>query len=92
MGKPEAQVLSAKAIEAFEPDPAGAYRVRDLRCKGLALRVAANGGKTWDLGFRIKGEGVRRSSLGRCEDDVGLEAARRRANELNLRGASEAAT
>src|ERR1700722_15296548 len=81
MGKPEAQVLTAKAIEAFEPDPVGAYRVRDLRCKGLALRVATDGGKTWDLGFRIKGAGVRRLSLGRYED-VGLEAARNRANEL----------
>ena len=38
--KLEAQVLTAKAIEAFEPDRVGAYRVRDLRCKGLALRVA----------------------------------------------------
>ena len=58
-----------------------AYRVPDLRCKGLALRVATDGGKTWDLRYRIKGEGVRRPSLGRYED-VGLEAARRRANEL----------
>jgi integrase len=81
MGKPEAQVLTAKAIEAFELDPAGAYRVRDLRCKGLALRVAADGGKTWDLGFRVKGAGVRRLSLGRYAD-VGLEAARKRANKI----------
>jgi integrase len=81
MGKPEAQVLTAKAIEAFEPDPVGAYRVRDLRCKGLALRVATDGGKTWDLGFRVKGAGVRRLSLGRYAD-VGLEAARKRANKI----------
>ena len=77
-----AQALTAKTIEALKPDPnGGAYRVPDLRCKGLGLRVAADGGKTWDLAYRIKGKGVRRPSLGRFED-VGLEAARRRANEL----------
>ena len=76
----QAQVLTAKAVEAMKPAAGGAYLVTDLRCKGLALRVAASG-KTWNLSFRIKGAGVRRLSLGRCED-VGLEAARRRANEI----------
>src|ERR1700722_17437908 len=75
------QALTAKAIEAMKPDPKSAYRAPDLRAKGLALRVAANGGKTWDLAYRIKGKGVRRPSLGRYED-VALEAARQRANEL----------
>ena len=45
--------------------------------------MAIDGGKTWNLSFRIKGAGVRRLSLGRYED-VGLEAARRRANEITL--------
>ena len=76
----KAQTLTAKAIEAMKPDTA-AYRAPDLRCKGLALRVAADGGKTWELGFRIKHAGVRRLSLGRYED-IGLEQARRRANEI----------
>jgi Arm DNA-binding domain len=57
----------------MKPDPAGAYRVPDLRSQGLALRV--------DLAYRIKGKGFRRLSLGRCED-IGLEQARSRANEL----------
>jgi hypothetical protein len=43
----EAQLLTVKSIEALEPDPSGAYRVPDTRAKGLALRVAADGGKTW---------------------------------------------
>ena len=43
--------------------------------------MARDGGKTWDLAFRIKGGGVKRLSLGRF-DDVGLEAARERANTL----------
>src|SRR3984885_5416029 len=78
--KQEPQVLTAKAIEAMKPE-ATAYRVSALRCKGLALRVAPDGDKPWDLGFRIKGAGVRRLSLGRYED-VGLEAARERANDI----------
>jgi integrase len=73
--------LTAKAIEAMKPDSGVAYRTPDMRCKGLALRVAADGGKTWDLAYRIKGRGVRRLSLGRYED-VGLEAARQRSNAL----------
>jgi integrase len=74
------RLLTAVGIAAMKPDPNGAYRVPDLRCQGLAVRIAASG-KTWDLSFRIKGAGVRRISLGRYED-VGLEAARRRANEI----------
>jgi hypothetical protein len=76
----KAQTLTAKAIEAIKPDTA-AYRAPDLRAKGLALRVATNGGKTWDLGFRVKGAGVKRLSLGRYQD-VGLEQARKRANKI----------
>jgi hypothetical protein len=58
------------------------YRVPDQRCKGLAVRVAPSGVKTWDLAYRIRGTGkMRRLSLGRTTD-VGLEQARERANEL----------
>src|SRR3984957_18830793 len=58
------------------------YRVPDQRCKGLAVRVAPSGVKTWDLAFRVRGTGkTRRLSLGRTTD-IGLEQARERANEL----------
>jgi integrase len=80
----KAQALTAKAIEAMKPED-DAYRVPDSRCTGLALRVAPDGGKTWGVSYRIKGEGVRRRSLGRFED-VGLVAARRRANDLTSDG------
>jgi len=76
-----AKALTAKTIEALRPDQAGPYRVPDARCNGLAMRVAPGGGKTWDLAFRIKGGAVRRLSLGKFQD-VGLEAARDRANAL----------
>jgi integrase len=77
----KAQPLTAKIIEALNPDPAAPYRVPDTRTRGLAVRIGTDGGRTWDLVFRIKGAGVRRASLGRL-GDVGLEAARNRANEI----------
>jgi Arm DNA-binding domain len=76
----KARALTAKAIEAIKPAD-DAYRVPDSRCTGLSIRVASDGGKTWGVAYRIKGKGVRRSSLGRY-GDVGLKAARKRANDL----------
>jgi hypothetical protein len=71
----------ASSIEALRPVEAP-YRVPDQRCKGLAVRVAPSGVKTWDLAYRIRGTGkMRRLSLGRTTD-VSLEQARDRANEL----------
>jgi integrase len=76
-----AQLLTHRAIEALRPAEAP-YRVTDQRCKGLAVRVAPSGVKTWDLAYRIRGTAkTRRLSLGRTTD-VSLEQARERANEL----------
>jgi integrase len=76
-----AQLLTHRSIEAMRPGEAP-YRVPDQRCKGLAVRVAPSGMKTWDLAYRIRGtKKMRRLSLGRIAD-VGLEQARERANEL----------
>ncbi len=72
--------LTHRAIEAMkaEDEP---YRVPDVRCKGLAIRVAVSGFKTFDLAYRIKGGRSVRTSLGNVFD-VGLDHARDRANEL----------
>ena len=76
-----AQLLTHRTIETLRPAEAP-YRVPDQRCKGLAVRVAPSGVKTWDLAFSVRGTGkMRRLSLGRATD-VGLEQARERANEL----------
>ena len=76
-----AQLLTHRSIEALRPAEAP-YRVSDQRCKGLAVRVAPSGIKTWDLAYRIRGTGkMRRLSLGRTTD-VSLEQARERANAL----------
>ena len=76
-----AQLLTHRTIEALRAAEAP-YRVPDQRCKGLAVRVAPSGVKTWDLAYRIRGTAkMRRLSLGRTTD-VSLEQARERANEL----------
>jgi integrase len=76
-----AQLLTHRSIEALRPAEAP-YRVPDQRCKGLAVRVAPSGVKTWDLSYRIRGTAqTRRLSLGRITD-VSLAQARERANEL----------
>jgi integrase len=76
-----AQLLTHRTIEALRPGEAP-YRVTDQRCKGLAVRVAPSGVRTWDLAYRIRGTAkTRRLSLGRTTD-VSLEQARERANEL----------
>jgi integrase len=76
-----AQALTHRSIETLRPAEAP-YRVPDQRCKGLAVRVAPSGLKTWDLAYRIRGTPkMRRLSLGRTAD-VSLEQARERANEL----------
>ena len=76
-----AQLLTHRTIETLRPAEAP-YRVTDQRCKGLAVRVAPSGVKTWDMAYRIRGTGkMRRLSLGRTTD-VSLEQARERANEL----------
>jgi integrase len=76
-----AQLLTHRSIEALRPAEAP-YQVTDYRCKGLAVRVAPSGVKTWDLAYRIRGTGkMRRLSLGRTTD-VSLEQAGERANAL----------
>lgn len=74
-------VLTHRGIEAMKPS-ADAYRVPDIRCPGLAIRVAPSGVKTWDMAFRIRGaSGVKRKALG-AFPAVGLDDARDRASAL----------
>lgn len=73
--------LTHRSVETLKPE-ADAYRVPDLRCRGLGVRIAPGGGRTWDLAFRIRGTGkVRRHSLGPFPA-VSLDAARERAGNI----------
>jgi hypothetical protein len=71
--------MRARAEERIDriAGPVDAYRVPDARCRGLSIRVAPDGGKTWPTTYRIKGGDVTGHSLGHYKD-IGLEAARRR--------------
>lgn len=76
-----AKALTPASVEKLKEEGA-AYRVPDTRAQGLAIRVAANGTKTWDLAFRITGTGkMRRLSLGKFPA-ISIDDARRRAREL----------
>jgi hypothetical protein len=73
--------LTHRGVEALRPE-AAAYRMPDLRCPGLAIRVAPSGLKTWDVAFRIRGTGgFRRLSLGPFPA-ITLDAARERTTVL----------
>jgi integrase len=73
--------LNATRVKSLKPE-AEPYRVPDQLCRGLAIRVAVSGAKTWDCAYRVaKGGPQRRLSLGKFED-VTLEQARARALEL----------
>jgi integrase len=73
--------LNATRVKNLKPE-GEPYRIADQLCRGLAIRVATSGQKTWDCAFRVaKGGPQRRLSLGNA-DDVTLEQARARAFEL----------
>ena len=73
--------LNATVIKNLKPE-SEPYRVPDQLCRGLAIRVAVSGAKTWDCAYRVaKGGPQRRLSLGNFKD-VPLEQARTRANAL----------
>lgn len=74
-------VLTHRSVEAFKP-ATEAYRVADLRCPGLAIRVAPSGLKTWDFVCRVRGTStVKRKALG-AFPAVGLDEARRRGGAI----------
>jgi integrase len=73
--------LTHRGVEALRGAET-AYRIPDLRCPGLAVRVAPSGLKTWDVAYRIRGAGSgRRLSLGPFPATT-LETARDRTQAL----------
>ncbi len=74
-------VLTHRGVEALKCAETP-YRIPDLRCPGLAIRVAPSGLKTWDVAYRIRGAGGgRRLSLGPFPA-TSLDGARDRTNAL----------
>ncbi|EHK57335.1 tyrosine-type recombinase/integrase [Allomesorhizobium alhagi] len=77
--------LTAVAIAALKPK-AAPYYVSDAKTDGLRIRVAPSGVMTWNVAFRIKGEGSKSVSLGRCDPEgrngMNLASARERAASI----------
>ncbi len=74
-------VLTHRSIDALCASPV-AYRVPDVRCPGLAIRVAPSGRKTWDFVARLRGTSiVKRKALG-AFPAIGLDDARQRATAI----------
>ncbi|EKS34349.1 tyrosine-type recombinase/integrase [Afipia broomeae] len=74
-------VLTHRSVDALKP-ATDAYRVPDLRCPGLAIRVAPSGLKTWDFVCRVRGTStVKRKALG-AFPAVSLDEARRRGGAI----------
>jgi integrase len=74
-------ILTHRAIEALK-SAAEPFRVPDLRCPGLAIRVAPSGLKSWDMVFRIRGtSSIKRKALG-AFPSVSIDEARTRAAAL----------
>lgn len=80
-------VLTHRTLEALKPAPE-AYRVSDVRCPGLGIRVAASGAKSWEAVYRIRGTTtVKRKALGSFPA-ISLDDARTRTAVLT--GAAQA--
>jgi integrase len=79
---PLKKALSALAIAALKPKDKP-YYVGDAKQDGLRVRVAPDGGLTWNVTVRIKHAKLLSTSLGRCDPDgrsgLDLAAARDRA-------------
>jgi integrase len=73
--------LTQRAINSAKTPKTGQLFIRDGDVRGFALRITANGCKTWVWDGRIRGQ-MRRITIGRYPD---LSAAEARAEALKIR-------
>lgn len=73
--------LTQRFIDQLQPRSA-AYKIPDLKCPGLYLRIAPTGHRSWETLYRIRGAGVvRRKALGPFPA-VTIDEARSKATSL----------
>jgi len=76
------KVLTDSHCKSVEPPATGRLELTDLRCSGLSFRVTAKGARSWAFRFRDPKTGASaRATIG-SYPDIGLGAARARADEL----------
>ena len=75
------RALTDVFVRSAKPSGAGRTEISDLRCVGLVLRIAEDGGKSWSFRFRTRTGKQTRATIGRYPD-VALTAARQRADAM----------
>jgi integrase len=74
--------LTDALLRAKQPPATGRLELVDLRCIGLLLRITAKGSRSWSFRFRDPHSGeLRRYTIGNYPD-IGLGAARTKADSL----------
>jgi integrase len=68
--------LTAVALAALKPTEKP-YYIADARAPGLRVRVAPTGAKSWNMVWRVQGDGTRSASLGPADPEgrVGFDIA-----------------
>src|SRR5262245_49211787 len=76
------KVLTDALIRAYPKPTKDRVELADVRCVGLSFRITPQGARSWSFRFRdrVSGE-VGRFTIGRYPD-IGLSAARAKADEL----------
>jgi integrase len=76
------KVLTDALLKGTKTPPAGRVEIADLRCVGLTFRVTSRNARSWSFRFRDPvSSDPGRFTIGRYPD-IGLSAARERADEL----------
>src|SRR5262245_63143259 len=76
------KVLTDALIRSYPAPINGRVELADVRCVGLSFRISSQGARSWSFRFRDRVSGkVGRFTIGRYPD-IGLSAARAKANQL----------
>jgi Arm DNA-binding domain/Phage integrase central domain len=75
------RLLTDSFVKMAKPPAAGRMEISDMRCAGLVLRIAADGGKNWSFRFRTTSGKQTRATIG-AYPDIGLTAARSSATAM----------
>lgn len=77
-----ADLLTAARLQNFKPPASGFLELRDKLARGLSLRVFSSGRATWTFRYRPKDGGARTRIVIGEFPNVGLAAARDRADRM----------
>jgi integrase len=75
------RLLTDAFVRTAKPSASGRLEIADVRCLGLVLRIAADGGKSWSFRFRIGGKQTR-ATIG-SYPAISLTAARAAAMSMD---------